>query len=488
MNQLIVVDRLSDWPHEIGGTQCITAADYLSGDSALRGDSARVYNLCRSTRYQANGYYVSLLAAARGHRAIPDVATLQDLKTATTARLVGDTLTRLIDQSLKALQSDEFSLSIYFGQNLAKRHERLAKALYNECPAPLLRARFKRRAGEWELEGLRSLALADVPAEHRDFLGTAAAAWFGKRRRSRTPRKSQPYGLAILVNPAEADPPSDEDALVLFEAAAEQAGFEPTRIGRDDYGELAEYDALFIRETTYVNHHTYRFARRAAREGLAVMDDPDSILRCTNKVFLAERLARSGIATPATLVVHRGNTDQLAPHLGFPMVLKQPDSAFSRGVVKVNDAAELKRELKRLFDTSDLLIAQAYSPTDYDWRVGVLDGQPLYVCRYFMAPAHWQIVKHGERGEKSEGRAQTLPLQDVPAPMLRLAVRAAAAMGNGLYGVDIKQVGQKFFVIEVNDNPSIDGGVEDAATGNGLYLTIMQSFRRRVEARRHERP
>lgn len=29
-----------------------------------------------------------------------------------------------------------------------------------------------------------------------------------------------------------------------------------------DYGRLAEYDGLFIRETTKLNHHTYRFARK----------------------------------------------------------------------------------------------------------------------------------------------------------------------------------------------------------------------------------
>ena len=46
--------------------------------------------------------------------------------------------------------------------------------------------------------------------------------------------------------------------------AAESLAIRPELIDRDDYGRLAEFDALFIRETTYVNHHTYRFARRAA--------------------------------------------------------------------------------------------------------------------------------------------------------------------------------------------------------------------------------
>ena len=59
-------------------------------------------------------------------------------------------------------------------------------------------------------------------------------------------------------------------------------------MGPDDIDRLGEYDALFIRENTHVNDHTYRMARKAQKEGLAVMDAPDAILKCNNKVYLAE--------------------------------------------------------------------------------------------------------------------------------------------------------------------------------------------------------
>jgi hypothetical protein len=39
----------------------------------------------------------------------------------------------------------------------------------------------------------------------------------------------------------------------------------------------------------------------------------------------------------------------------------------------------------------------------------------------------------------------------------------------------------KPYVIEVNDNPNIDEGVEDEVLGDSLYLTIMQEFLRRIE-------
>jgi len=50
--------------------------------------------------------------------------------------------------------------------------------------------------------------------------------------------------------------------------------------------------------------------------------------------------------------------------------------------------------------------------------------------------------------------------------------------------VDLKQIGNKPVVIEVNDNPSIDAGVEDNHLGDALYLRIMQEFLRRMERKR----
>ena len=90
-------------------------------------------------------------------------------------------------------------------------------------------------------------------------------------------------------------------AIRRFARAAHELGVDTTEIHPDDYGRIAEFDALFIRETTAVDHHSFRFARRATSEGLIVIDDPESIVRCCNKVFLAEAFARAGIPRPRTL-------------------------------------------------------------------------------------------------------------------------------------------------------------------------------------------
>jgi glutathione synthase/RimK-type ligase-like ATP-grasp enzyme len=267
--------------------------------------------------------------------------------------------------------------------------------------------------------------------------------------------------------------------------AADAVGLSTELVQKEDFGRLAEFDALFIRETTGVNHHTYRFARKAVAEGLVVIDDPESILKCTNKVFLAELLEHNKIPTPKTLIVHRGNKDAVLPQLGLPCILKQPDSSFSRGVVKVEEESELKEAMARLLEKSELIIAQEFLPTPFDWRVGIFDRQPLYACRYYMVRRHWQILRRDTSGLKmEEGRFDTLPVEHLPTAVLRTALRAANLIGDGLYGVDLKQDGEKVYVIEVNDNPNIDAGVEDKVLKDEIYLRIMRVMLARIELRK----
>jgi len=61
---------------------------------------------------------------------------------------------------------------------------------------------------------------------------------------------------------------------------------------------------------------------------------------------------------------------------------------------------------------------------------------------------------------------------------------AIGAIGDGLYGVDLKQVGNKVFVIEVNDNPNIDAGFEDEVLQDELYLRVVEVFLKRIERRK----
>ena len=292
------------------------------------------------------------------------------------------------------------------------------------------------------------------------------------------------YEMAILYNPEEEMPPSDEKAVSRFTKAAESVGLGAELVSRDDYARLAEFDALFIRETTRVGHHTYRFSRRAEAEGLVVMDDPESILKCTNKVYLAELFHRYGVPQPRTVLVHKENVEHAGRELGFPLVLKQPDASFSQGVVKVRDEKSLVEQATQFLEDSELFIAQEFVPTDFDWRIGIIDRQPLYACRYFMVNGHWQIYKTDSGGKRRSGRSETIPVELAPREVLRVATKAANLIGDGFYGVDVKQSGDRCYLIEVNDNPSIDSGVEDAVLKEELYRRIISVFLKRIERRK----
>lgn len=479
----IVVGSVAGLPFELPGVPVISAREYLTSPEWLTPSTIHVVNLSAEYRYRSRGYYVSLLAEARGHRVLPSVKTIQDLKVSTLTRVVSD---ELDTGSLRRLKADDFVLSVYFGRNMAKQYDRLSRELFRLFQAPLLRARFSRDDdGDWELQSVRALSMSEVPPPHMDFLGEAARQYFSRRSYQRSRPDRFIYDLAVLQDPKETTPPSDARALAKFVAAGERQGFSVELVTRDDYARIGEFDALLIRETTGVDHHTYRFARRAESEGLAVIDEPDAILRCTNKVYLAELLTARGIPTPRTMVVHRDNAGSVAAEMGLPVVLKVPDGSFSVGVRKAASPEEVEEALEAMLDESDLVIAQAYMPTDFDWRVGVLDGEAIFACKYFMARDHWQIYNwaSGARGDQ-EGGFETVALDAVPAKVLDVALRATGLIGSSLYGVDIKEVDGKAYVIEINDNPNIDVGVEDRVAGDALYDRVIASLRTRIEQKR----
>ena len=66
--------------------------------------------------------------------------------------------------------------------------------------------------------------------------------------------------------------------------------------------------------------------------------------------------------------------------------------------------------------------------------------------------------------------------------MIEIALRAARAIGAGFYGVDLKEAGDAIAVIEVNDNPNLEHGVEDLVGKDEVWSRILQWFIKRIDA------
>jgi glutathione synthase/RimK-type ligase-like ATP-grasp enzyme len=481
-NVLLVVNQPRDCTVDIPGATVVSAREYLTDAAYGESQPARVINLCRTDRYQGRGYYVSLLAEAQGHHPLPEVKTLGDLQSENAALFEGLPAEH-IERAMAAVEGDSATVDAYFGRDPLRRNDALCQRLFAMVRVPLLRATFERNGSRWRVRNVAPLSITDIPREHQAFFATAATEFLARKTPLRvkdaapeTPR------LGILFNEDEPEPPSNRAALDKFLATAEGLGMRAEILRRDDIEKVAALDALLIRDTTAVNHYTYQFARRAAAEGIVVVDDPDSILRCTNKVYLNALLSRHRVPVPKTLMVHRDNVGEIVPALGLPCILKQPDGAFSRGVAKIETADALFECLDRLFVQSDLVIAQEWLPTDFDWRVGVYDRRPLFVCKYFMAPGHWQIVKR-EKGRKFEGSTVAMTVGEAPEIVVKTALRAANLIGDGLYGVDLKQANNQCYVMEINDNPNIDAGNEDSVLHDALYREVVGVLLRRVQER-----
>src|SRR5210317_1882117 len=157
MQILLVINHNDKWPLNIEGVKIVTSRSYLSDPQYSTMRRVRVFNLCRSYSYQSAGYYVSLLAEARGHKPFPDVYSLMSMRSQQVVRFISSDLDELIQKNLAPLKSKRFELSIYFGRNMAKRYDKLSQKLFNTLHAPFLRASFVKQK-KWILHKASPIA------------------------------------------------------------------------------------------------------------------------------------------------------------------------------------------------------------------------------------------------------------------------------------------------------------------------------------------
>src|SRR3954465_9737050 len=116
MKTVLVVDQIQQW-FEIADANVLTARNYLAQPEGGNDGSLRVLNLCRTGRYQGRGYYVSLLAEARGQRPVADVKTIENLRSEDFVRSLEDGIQPLVQETLHHDQSERFQLDVYLGKH-----------------------------------------------------------------------------------------------------------------------------------------------------------------------------------------------------------------------------------------------------------------------------------------------------------------------------------------------------------------------------------
>jgi len=268
--------------------------------------------------------------------------------------------------------------------------------------------------------------------------------------------------LGIFVNRQTLSSSEQLSALIKCRDVAESMGHTAEFIFPVDIKKIPKLDALFIRANTDPMNATYVAARMASLYGVPVIDDPLSIQICSDKVNMYMHLMKRELPMPRTVFPSKEKISadyarELFEEMGSPLVLKEPSTSFSARVEKASTVPEFMRIAKRFLRLSDWVVVQQYIPSRFDWRIGVLNGEFLYACRYVI-PSQTFKIQASVNGHLVYCGVESVPPEEVPSEIIDLGIEAGRAIGSGLYGVDIKERDGRLYVIEVNDNPSLDGG------------------------------
>jgi glutathione synthase/RimK-type ligase-like ATP-grasp enzyme len=312
------------------------------------------------------------------------------------------------------------------------------------------------------------LFYATRKSEISNMIGSLA----NKRYSQRACQDSDRFRLGVLCDPADPMPPTWPDGLDVLTSVGKTLATDVTILSPSGIDCLHELNGLFIRTTD-----AFDFAFAAVELGIPVLGNPRSMLRCNNKAFVVEILRRNQVPVPQTaFITDSDEVLHLHEKIEYPMVIKLPHMSGGRGVFLAVDRGALIQYVSHLSRSSAVLIAQQFVPTAFDWRVGVLDDEVLFVCRYYMVDQNWKVVAHTEGGDIKTGRIEPVPACQWPQGVVSAAVNAARLFGSGLYGIDVKDFNGDLFVTDVNDCPDINHEEEDCEAGHSLWEKLIKWF------------
>lgn len=281
--------------------------------------------------------------------------------------------------------------------------------------------------------------------------------------------------ISILVDHNDPYPPSNDIAIEKFANAARDAELQPIIVEGNQPGRIIFSEALFIRTTTSTYDYTHELAAMMEEMEKPVIDSTRSIENGGNKVYIYNQAIKRGFPIPETLII--SNSVELDLVTNFPAVVKPVHECFSKNIF----LAEKRSDLDRIQQFP--VVVQEFLYTPYDWRITILEGKPLFVCKYYMANDYWKVVDYSKSlmGGDGFGDVECVTLKETPKEIMQLALRATnECYGNDLFGVDIKEKDGELYLIEVNDNPSVDAGADDGL-GDEIYHEVMQCFKRRID-------
>ena len=269
----------------------------------------------------------------------------------------------------------------------------------------------------------------------------------------RPPPNDRPLRLGLLVSHLRA-----EEKLIL--AAARARGIEVTPLfDRELVLDFAAPEAAasglavdVVLDRSVAHSRAGYTLRTLERWGMPTLNSADAVHLCDDKAQNTLALEVAGVPTPRTLLAYSVEAALRAcESVGYPAVLKPVTGSWGRLLAKVNGPDQARAVLRQKQELGSfhhaIFYVQEYVPKpDRDIRAYVV-GDRVLAASYRTAE-HW--VTNAARGAVS-----------VPCPITPeiegLALRACAAVGARLAGVDLIETADGLKIIEVNTGGEFRG-------------------------------
>lgn len=199
------------------------------------------------------------------------------------------------------------------------------------------------------------------------------------------------------------------------------------------------------------------------KSGVRLVNPPRAIETCVDKYLTLERLRAAGLPVPRTVVCQTAETVlSAADQLGGNVVLKPIFGSEGRGLERPRTSAELQATAASWVEAGRVVYLQEFiDHAGWDLRLLVIGERTWAMQR--SNPHDWRT---------NASRGATVAAWQATADQQSLALKAAAAVGAPLAGVDLvyDRQGQPY-VLEVNSAPGWK--YLSAATGSDIAAELL---------------
>lgn len=236
---------------------------------------------------------------------------------------------------------------------------------------------------------------------------------------------------------------------------------------------LEGVDAVIPRIGASVTFYGCAIVRQFEMMNVFTASSSQGILRSRDKLRAIQILSREGVDVPKTAFArHTVDVNELIKYVGgTPLVVKLVEGTQGLGVVLCETRKAAKSVIEAFYALEANILVQEFieEAKGTDIRAFIVDGEVVGAMERKGPEGEFRSNLH--RG----GTARSVELTDLER---ETALRAAAAMGLSVAGVDMLPSKRGPLIMEVNSSPGLEG--IERATGVDIAGKIVQFLERNV--------